>query len=97
MSKDIRTFLPNAKLVRRLSDGAIFEPSVPDNYDMLDCVAEILAGRSSWFLRKIEQVPRRWWHLRRRWKRTGEVWITRYPRSFEVITAREAWRTTDGE
>lgn len=55
------------KICRRKSDGRFYEPSHPD-----DAVIDLF--NYSWYFREVELMPRRWWQLRPRWKRTGEIW-----------------------
>ena len=77
-------------LVRRRSDGATFEPSLPDNYNRIVALAEILSGRSKYFFRHITPAERKWWHWRRRWIRTGVIWEPKDGSEFDVIPAAEA-------
>jgi hypothetical protein len=58
--------------IRRLSDGAMFEASHPGFADY----SSLFGAGPTWFFRRIEKLPRKWWWKVDRWKRTGEVWET---------------------
>ncbi len=66
------------QLVRRESDGAFFEASDPGYPDY----SQLFSG-PEWFFRRIERLPNKWWRGER-WKRTGEVWITKEHRGWEA-------------
>lgn len=77
------------KLARRKADGALFEPSVPDDYNRADAIADCLLGRMAWYFRRVLPAPRRWWHRSPRWIRTGEVWEPTRPSEFEVLRGND--------
>lgn len=97
MSSNTFSFSQNAKLAVRKDDKAVFQPSYPDDYEEASAIADIIRGTIAWYFRRIVPVPRRWWHLRRRWKRTGEIWGTTTPDTFDVVKPDEAWRIANGE
>jgi len=59
------------QVIQRKSDGALFEASHPGYPDYSQ-----LFGKTKWFFRRIEKLPRKWWWRQDRFKRTGEVWQT---------------------
>ena len=85
------------KFVLRKVDNAVFEPSYADTYNEAIAIKECLSGECFWFFRRIAPVPRRWWHVGRYWKRTGEIWQPRQGAEFDVITPDEAWRITNAK
>ena len=73
------------RIARRVSDSALYEPSFPDNYTDGQVISNMLSGGPQWYFRRIVQCPRRWWQLRQRWKRTGEIWQPNDASEFDVI------------
>ena len=79
-----------SKLVIRASDGAVFEPSCPDNYDEGQALIDLFSGINCWYFRQLQWKPRRWWQLYGKWKRTGEIWKPKEGREFDVVTRKQA-------
>lgn len=71
----------------RRSDGATFEPSYPDDYTEGAAIAAVLSRKPSWYFRRVERVPKRWWHLKEMWRRTGEIWQPEEGSDFTVLAA----------
>lgn len=74
------------KLCKRKTDGAMFRPSYPDNYDSGQAVADALAGTTKFYFREVRWVAPRWWQLRGKWVDTGVIW-TPSSGEFDVIDA----------
>ena len=66
------------QLVQRESDDLFFEASNPG----YPAYSQIFTG-PEWFFRCVERLPNKWWRGER-WKRTGEVWITKYHRGWSI-------------
>ena len=90
-------FSSSTKLVVRISDNAVFEPSFPDDYGPGELLAEFLSFRTGWYFRHI--LPQKGWFFRltRSWKRTGVIWVPQDPHLFNVVIASEAWRIANGK
>ena len=77
------------KLIIRTSDGALFEPSFPDNYNegraLADAISAAFNNKPCWYFRRIEPIKKRWWHFKQRYKRTGEVWEPNASEEFELL------------
>lgn len=80
----------NGPFILRLCDDAVFESSYADDYSESAALADLFIGNSDWYFRQITRLPRRWWQIRRRWKRTGAVWQPISANQFRVITTEEA-------
>lgn len=74
-------------LLRRVSDGALFKPGFPPwERLIMDWNGRPRQFLSAWWYgRRVEAVPRRWWHLRERWRYTGEVWYCFNAHELEVV------------
>ena len=70
-----------AQLVQRESDGAFFEASNPGYPDY----SQIFNG-PEWFFRRVERLSNKWWRGER-WKRTGEVWVTKDHRGWSIAAS----------
>ena len=76
------------KLCVRKSDGTIYEPSSPDDYNMGNAISDMLSGRSVWYFRRVRTEKRKWWQLWKRkvrFLRTGEIWQPKEGNEFDVI------------
>ena len=72
-------------LAKRISDGALFEPSFPDGYSSAVATADMLRGNRVFYFRRIVGVPKKWYQRADRYERTGEVWEPENSRYFEVV------------
>lgn|SRR5690348_10028734 len=81
--------------VIRKSDGAIFEPSHPDDYTLGDaygdCLVSGMTGKYVFYFRRVERVKLL---FRFSWIRTGEIWQPKDGSEFHVIESlnRQAFR-----
>ena len=76
------------KLCKRKSDGKMFRPSCPDNYNEGNALADLFSGKDCFYFRGVEWQDRKWFQLRGKWVDTGEIWE---PNSgeFDVIDSKE--------
>lgn len=71
------------RLARRKSDGKVFKPSFPDNYNEAAALAELFSGKAGWYFRGVEKRP--WLFFFCRWAETGEIWEPKEGHEFEVF------------
>ncbi len=74
------------KIVVRRLDNSIYEPSTPDGYNAGNAFADMLSGKPSWYFREIVEVPKKWWHRKKRYTRTGKTWEPQEGKEFKVLT-----------
>ncbi len=74
------------KFALRQSDRTVFRASYPDGWNDGDSIASMMSGDEGWYFRRV-RLERRWF----RWafEDTGDVWETKSPDGWDVIT-REA-------
>lgn len=76
------------ELIRRKSDGKLFEASYPDSYDEGQAIADCLMGKATFYFREIVPAKKRWWQWKQRWLRTGEIWQPESGKEFEIVDQR---------
>ena len=73
-------------LCKRKTDGALFRPSFPDDYNAGQAIADTLTGKKSWYFRRVEpKKVRRWFRTSTIYEDTGEIWCPREGAEFDVI------------
>lgn len=70
-------------IIRRTSDGALFEPSVPETSSFDPALWNSISG--GYYFRRVEW-KRAGWIPWKRWVRTGEVWTPPDDQGWGVVT-----------
>lgn len=72
-------------LVKRKSDGTIFEASFPEWWNEGDALMSMLHHDAyQFYFREVKWQPRKWWQLKGKWVRTGVIWQTNSILEFDV-------------
>lgn len=85
MQNDECRMTKRGTIVRRKSDGALFEPSHPAGYGLGQMFGDLLANSPQWYFLRLEKQPLKWWQSRQRCAPTGEVWEPVFASEFDVI------------